>query len=98
TLRRQVLRDAGERRRRGAGPEPDDRAGDLARDRVGKPHDRRLGDRGMRGEQVLELARADVLALPDDDVLPPPGDAEIARGVDRPEVAGAKPAVGREGL
>src|SRR5215510_10814799 len=52
----------------------------------------------MRGDQLLQLARADVLSLPDDDVLPPAGDAEVALRIDRPEVPGAEPAVGGECL
>src|SRR5262249_36554780 len=63
-----------------------------------QPDDGGLRDRGMGGEQILQLARADVLTLPDDDVLPPPGDAEIAGGVEPPEVAGAEPAVRGDGL
>src|SRR5262249_56487070 len=52
----------------------------------------------MVGEQVLDLARTDVLALADDDVLLAAGDPEIAIAVERAQVAGAEPAVGGEGL
>src|SRR5215831_11430614 len=51
----------------------------------------------MGAEQVLDLPRAHVLALADDDVLLAPGDAEVAGFVDDAEVLGAEPAVGREG-
>src|SRR5437867_4803590 len=52
----------------------------------------------MRRDQLLQLACADVLALPDDDVLPAPGDAERTGRVDHAEVPGPEPAVGGEGL
>src|SRR5262245_35944619 len=52
----------------------------------------------MRGQQVFDLARADVLSLADDDVLAPSGDAQVALRVTDAEVAGAEPAVRREGL
>src|SRR5262249_57498801 len=52
----------------------------------------------MGSEQVLDLARADVLALADDDVLRATRDAEVALGVERSQVAGAEPAVAGEGL
>src|SRR5947208_8186259 len=93
-----MLRHLGQGRRAGAPPEAQDGARDLARHGVRHAHDRHLGDGRVRREQVLQLAGADVLALADDDVLPPPGDAEVALGVERAEVAGAEPAVGREGV
>src|SRR5262245_8331485 len=52
----------------------------------------------MGSEQVLDLARADVLALADDDVLRATRDAEVALGVERSQIAGAEPAVAGEGL
>src|SRR2546422_5887091 len=93
-----MLRYLGQGRRPGAGPQAQDGARDLARHGVRHAYDRHLGDGRVRREQVLQLAGADVLALADDDVLPPPGDAEVALGVERAEVAGAEPAVGREGV
>src|SRR5262245_60538864 len=50
----------------------------------------------MRREEVLDLARADVLALADDDVLLPSRDAEEAVSVEDAEVARSEPAVGCE--
>src|SRR5262249_60423731 len=83
---------------RGAGAQPQDGTRDLSRRRVGHPDDRHLNDPGMVGEQVLDLARTDVLALADDDVLLAAGDPEIAIAVERAQVAGAEPAVAGEGL
>src|SRR6059036_3546364 len=93
-----MLRHLGQSRRPGARPEAQDGARDLARHGVRHAHDRHLDDGRVRREQVLQLAGADVLALADDDVLPPPGDAEVALGVERAEVSGAEAAVGREGV
>src|SRR5262249_8340199 len=76
--------------------ESEDRAGDLAGGGVGNADDADLGDGGVQREQVLDLPRADVLALADDDVLLPARDAEEALVVDGAEVAGAEPAAGRE--
>src|SRR5262249_31331919 len=76
--------------------ESEDRAGDLAGGGVGNADDTDLGDGRVQREQVLDLPRADVLALADDDVLLPAGDAEEALVVDGAEVAGAEPAAGSE--
>ena len=65
----EVRAEVGERRRRRGGVHADHGARDLAGGGIGHADDRDLGDGGMRGEQVLDLARADVLALADDDVL-----------------------------
>src|SRR4029079_13698197 len=54
-----------------------------------------LGDCRMGGDHILQLARADVLALADDDVLPPARDAEPAGVVECTEITGAEPSVGR---
>ena len=43
----------------------------------------------MRDEHFLDLAGVDVLAAPDDHLLEPPGDAQVAAVVHRAEVAGA---------
>src|SRR5262249_27329432 len=52
----------------------------------------------MGPDELFELPRADVLALADDDVLPPARDAKVARGVDGAEVTGAEPSLAREGV
>ena len=51
----------------------------------------------MVGEHVLDALGGEVLALPDDDVLPPSGDAEEAGVVHDREVAGAEEPVLGEG-
>src|SRR5207253_8856180 len=50
-------------------------------------------DRRMSGDQILQLARADVLALADDDVLSPTGDVQVAGGVQYAEILGPEPSV-----
>ena len=52
----------------------------------------------MLVEQFLDLARGDVLAAADDDLLQPPGDAEVAVGLAQGDVAGVQPTVGVDGL
>ena len=52
----------------------------------------------MARDQLLDLAHADLLALADDDVLQPAGDAQVAAASTPAEVAGAEPAVGGEGV
>ena len=52
---------------------------------------------GMLEQQLLELARIDVLAAADDHVLEPALDRAIAARVHRAEVAGMQPAVGVDG-
>src|ERR1700738_4238036 len=47
----------------------------------------------MRVEELLDLARIDVLAAADDHVLDPPNDADVAVLVHRGEVAGVHPAL-----
>src|SRR3546814_6733461 len=47
----------------------DDRHGLLAQRAVGDTDQRAIGDRGVRVEDVLDLARIDVLATADDDIL-----------------------------
>src|SRR5262249_44754798 len=96
--RREERADLAERRWLRLRAAADDGTGDLARSGVGDADHRHLRDRGGCGEQVLHLPRADVLTLSDDDVLLPAGDAEIALGVERPEIARPEPAVGGERL
>src|SRR5689334_10311598 len=52
---------------------------------------RRLGDRGVRDRDVLEVDRADPLAARLDHVLRAVGDLDVALGIDRAHVAGGKP-------
>src|SRR5262245_5037911 len=75
-----------------------DRARDLTSGHIGEPDHGHLRDRRMRGDELLHLARADVLALADDDVLLPPGDAQEAVAVEGAEVAREEPAVLGEGV
>src|SRR5207245_4861656 len=76
----------------------DDGARDLAGRDVRHADDRHLGDRRMRGDEILQLARADVLALADDDVLATAGDAEVAGVVQRAEIAATAPSIRGEGF
>src|SRR5262249_44687386 len=85
-----------ERRWPRAGSQTEDRARDLARGDVRHADHRDLGDRRMLGDQVLQLARADVLALADDDVLAAAGEPPAAGVVQRAEIPGPEPAVRRE--
>src|SRR5688500_20257912 len=55
--------------------------------------DRRLGDGGMRVEDLLHLARVDVEAAADDEVLLALDDVEEVVGVEAADVAGVQPAV-----
>src|SRR6266571_1222425 len=59
---------------------------------VGHPDHLHVLDGGVRVEELLDLARVDVLAAPDHHVLDPPGDVQVARVVHDGEVAGVHPA------
>ena len=48
----------------------------------------------MREQELLDLARVNVLAAADDHVLDPPGDAVIAVGLPQGQVARVQPTVG----
>src|SRR4051812_14648551 len=61
---------------------------------VGQPDHGDVTDLGVVEQHVLQLARGDVLALTDDDVLQAPGEAEMAVGTQHADVAGAEPPVG----
>ena len=50
------------------------------------------------GQQLLDLGRTDVLPAPDDDVLHPVGDGQVAVVVDHADVAGAEPTLGVDEL
>src|SRR4051794_19540669 len=52
----------------------------------------------MLEQHVLDLLGTDVLATTDDDVLLTTGDLQVTVRVEPGEVAGAKPAIGRERL
>ena len=65
----------------------------LAQALVGSGHHRDLGHALHVGQQLLDLGGAHVLAAPDDDVLQPVGDGQVAVGVDDADVAGVEPAV-----
>ena len=81
----------------GAGEALDERADDLAVLRVGHAHDLDVLDAGHRVEELLDLARVDVLPAADDHVLDAPGDAVVAVLVDGAQVARVQPAVGVDG-
>ena len=66
----------------------------LAARRIGHADHGDVGDLRVRRQLVLDALGGEVLALADDDVLAPAGDAQIAVGVDHGEVAGAEEAVG----
>ena len=60
---------------------------------VGRRHHGDLRHARHVGEQLLDLGGAHVLAAPDDDVLHPVGDGEVALGVEHADVAGPEPPV-----
>ena len=69
----------------------------FAPDVVGQADDRDLGDGGMGGERVLDLARIDVVAAGHDHVRGPIDQGQIALRVEPADVAGPEPAAGKEG-
>src|SRR5579872_7486103 len=70
------------------------RGGDLLAERLVRHADHGgLGDRGMLVEHLLDLARVDVVAAADDQVLLAVHDVEVAVLVDPGQVAGVEPAV-----
>src|SRR5581483_10260217 len=81
----------------GAGRHPDEGRHDLAPPLVGDADDGALGHRRMLEQHVLDLPGIDVLAAPDDHVLQPALDADVAAPVHRGQVAGVVPAVGVDG-
>ena len=82
-----------EGRRRAALAGADDRGGPLAQAVVGGGDDAHLGHPVEAGQELLDLAGADVLAAPDDDVGEAVGDGEVALVVEHPDVAGVVPAL-----
>ena len=63
----------------------------LARPRIGQPEHRDVHDVGVPEENVLELERRDVLAVPDDHVLEATGDNDVPLGVELTQVPRAEP-------
>ena len=55
--------------------------------------DHRLGDAWNRHKGAFDRHRRDVLAAPDDHVLAPPGDPEVALVVEAPQITSVEPAV-----
>src|SRR5205807_1382914 len=66
---------------------------DLAEVGVRPTTDSNLLNLGVLEEHVLHVGGGDVLAAPDDEVLQPAGDEQVAVGVEVAEVAGVDPAV-----
>ena len=62
-------------------------AGVRLADGTGEGHGR------MRKQRILDLGRVDIMAAANDQVLGPPGDPEIAIGVDPAQIAGAQETV-----
>jgi hypothetical protein len=60
-----------------AGPEDDDRAHDLAPGDVGHADDREVGQRGVGGQCLLDLAWGDALTAGADHIAGPPDDREV---------------------
>ena len=79
---------------------PEDDAGHdlLAVLLVGHADDLHVPDLWVGVDELLDLTGVDVLAAPDDHVLEPPGDLEIAVLVLAAEIAAVEPAVGVDGL
>src|SRR3954453_7374103 len=59
---------------------------------VGHTDDLHVGDVGVAHQELLDLARVDVLAAADHEVLDAPDDVQVAVGVHDREVAGVHPA------
>ena len=80
-----------------SGLQDDDRLHRFAPGVVGDADHRRVGDRRMTEERVLDLGRIDVLAAGHDHVLHPVIDEDVALLVHVGGVAGAHPAVADRG-
>ena len=81
------------RDRRRFAPQLDDGEDLLAPSFIGDSDHRGLGYRGMREEQLLDLARIDVQATADDHVLQPAGHPQVATLVHRADVTHVQPAI-----
>src|SRR5580658_1632565 len=66
----------------------------LAIFRIGHADHLDVSNLGVAIEELLDLARVDVLAAADDHVLDPSGDPAIARGIESGEIAAVHPAGG----
>src|ERR1700749_4653038 len=64
---------------------------DLAETCIRPGDDSGLPHRGVRDEQVFDVAGGELLATTIDDVLQPPGNGDETRVVEDPDVASAKP-------
>lgn len=92
----QVLADLSQCRRLATGHRGNDGAHPLTKDAVGQPDHGDLGDGGVSGKELLHLLSRNVLAVPDDDVLEPSGDLQVAGRMDAAEVSGSEPPVNVE--
>ena len=63
---------------------------------VGHPDHGGVGHGGVHEEHLLDLARREVLPAPDDHVVEPALDEEVALRVEPAPVVGGQPAVGRQ--
>src|SRR5258706_13645530 len=70
----------------------------LAVHGVGNAHGRRLEHRGMAHQRFVDLARRDVLAALDDQLLQPAGDEVEAIDIAITEIARREPAIDGENL
>ncbi len=77
-----------------AGSRSNERTDGLTPFVVGEPDDGDLADARVSKQEILELARIDVLAAPDDHVLDAADDVAVAVVGHRGEVAGVHPAIG----
>ena len=71
----------------------DERHTDLAQPLVGNADHRHLTDVGVPEQDVLDFRRIGVEAADDVHVLRPADDAQVTRGIDGTEIAGAQPTV-----
>jgi hypothetical protein len=69
------------------------RAGDFAEPVIRQAHDDALMDGGQRDDELLNLARADVQATADDDLLTSAIDREIPKVVEIAQVPCPQPTV-----
>src|ERR1700730_4338828 len=83
---------------RAPGPRNDERAAALAEPRVRKADHGDRGNRGMLVEQVLDLDDRYVFPAPDQNVLYPTRNADVAVIVRVGEIAGIEPSLAIEGL
>jgi hypothetical protein len=92
-LMRSLVNSTGRRRRGAAGRERHERDDLLADLRVRPADDGAAVTLGVREQDVLDVARVDVEAVADDEVLDAVDDVEVAVLVEVADVAGVEPAV-----